>query len=70
LVPHPADTYEVERTERPELCLVCPRCGETFPSAMQMDEQTFTKIRVADMLERCRACHEASRFNKVDYHFR
>jgi len=60
----------VERTERPELRLVCPRCGETFPSAMQMDEQTFAKIRVRSMLERCRACHEASRFKKSDYSFR
>ena len=50
--------------------LVCPGCGATFASAMQMDQETFEKIRVENILERCSECGQASRFSKPDYTFR
>lgn len=59
----------MEDTEPKRLCLVCPHCGATFPSAMQMDPESFAKIRVVKVLERCSACTQASRFNKADYSF-
>ena len=51
------------------LTLTCPRCGEGFPSAMQMDPLTFDAIRLESMIERCSACAHAFRFGRVDYFF-
>lgn len=52
------------------LTLTCPRCGEPFASAMQMDLPTFDAIRLDPIIERCSACGHASRFAKSDYSFR
>jgi uncharacterized C2H2 Zn-finger protein len=60
----------MESTTRPLLTLVCPACGTTFPSAMQMDPRTFEEIRVTNLFERCPKCGRVSRFNKADYLFR
>jgi len=62
-----ADNSNVEHREI--LTLACPRCGESFPSAMQMDPTTFDVIRLESMLERCSACGHAARFRKDDYAF-
>ena len=53
----------------PILSLVCPNCGESFPSMMQMDRPTFAKIRLESVLEHCSACEKAARFRKGDYFF-
>ena len=66
--PRPADNAGLEQGA--VLTLTCPRCGEGFPSAMQMDPRTFEEIRVANLLERCPECSRVSRFNKPDYLFR
>lgn len=58
------------RDNRDVLSLVCPLCGVTFVSVMQVDPKTFAKIRVENMLERCSACHQAGRFQKGDYFFK
>jgi hypothetical protein len=60
----------MDTTARPLLTLVCPACGATFPSAMQMDPRTFEEIRVVNLLECCPTCTRVSRFNKPDYLFR
>jgi uncharacterized Zn-finger protein len=60
----------MDTTTRPLLTLVCPACGATFPSAMQMHPRTFEEIRVANLSERCPVCSRVSRFNKPDYLFR
>ena len=65
-----ADNEGMETTTRPLLTLVCPACGATFPSAMQMDPRTFEGIRIANLFERCPKCSRVSRFNKPDYLFR
>jgi ribosomal protein L37E len=62
-----ADNSNVEHREI--LTLACPRCGESFPSAMQMDPTTFDVIRLESMLERCSACGHAARFRKDEYAF-
>jgi len=49
------------------LSLVCRECGQEFASAMQMDPETFTKIKVENMLERCPFCSCARRYKKSDY---
>jgi hypothetical protein len=49
----------------------CPNCGEWFASAMQIDRETWAKIRVRNgMMERCSHCQHASRFEKGNYSFR
>ena len=53
-----------------ELSLTCPRCGEEFPSAIQMDAETFTKIRLNDLIERCAQCGFSKRYQKAEYFFR
>jgi hypothetical protein len=60
----------MDTTTRPLLTLVCPACGTTFPSAMQMDPKTFERIRISNLFERCPKCSRVSRFNKPDYLFR
>ena len=60
----------MDTTARPLLTLVCPACGATFPSAMQMDPRTFEGVRVTNLFERCPKCSRVSRFNKPDYLFR
>jgi predicted RNA-binding Zn-ribbon protein involved in translation (DUF1610 family) len=52
------------------LSLPCPDCGQSFASAIQMDPQTFEKIRLDSMLERCSSCGRASQFTKTNYYFR
>jgi hypothetical protein len=51
------------------LSLVCPHCGKSFPSMMQMDRRTFAAIRLGSVLEHCSACGKAARFTKDDYGF-
>ena len=51
------------------LTLVCPRCGESFASALQMDPRTFEAVRLESMIERCSVCAHAFRFEKGDYFF-
>jgi hypothetical protein len=62
-----ADNEMVERGAT--LTLTCPRCGQGFPSAMQMDPLTFDAIRLESMIERCSVCAHAFRFEKGDYFF-
>ena len=56
--------------DTPVLSPVCPHCGNSFASAMQMDPATFAAIQLESMLETCAACGLASRFQKGDYGFR
>jgi hypothetical protein len=65
-----ADNEGMDAISRPLLTLICPACGATFPSAMQMDPRIFEGIRTADLFERCPKCSRVSRFNKPDYLFR
>ena len=51
------------------LTLVCPHCGEAFPSMMQMDRPTLEAIRLETVLEHCLACGKAASFHKGDYFF-
>jgi DNA-directed RNA polymerase subunit RPC12/RpoP len=51
------------------LSLTCRECGKEFPSALQMDPETFTKIKVENNLERCPHCGFARRYQKGDYFF-
>src|SRR6266566_3944931 len=51
-----ADNEGMDTTTRPLLTLVCPSCGATFPSAMQMDPRTFEGIRISNLLECCPKC--------------
>jgi hypothetical protein len=53
----------------PKLTLVCPHCGEAFPSMMQMDRATFATIRLKSVLEHCSACGKAARFERGDYFY-
>ena len=46
------------------LTLTCPRCGEGFPSAMQMDPLTFDAMRLESMIEPCSVCAHAFRFEE------
>jgi hypothetical protein len=52
------------------LCLVCPGCGRTFDSAMQMEPSVFEQIRLERPLECCPQCGQVSRFTKRDYLYR
>jgi hypothetical protein len=52
------------------LTLICPFCGQTFPSGIQMDPNTWEGIRMDWMRELCPHCHRASRVAKGDYLFR
>ena len=36
---------------------------------MQMDPETFERMRLSEMLEHCAECGFASKFTKADYHF-
>jgi DNA-directed RNA polymerase subunit RPC12/RpoP len=51
------------------LSLTCRTCGKEFPSALQMDPETFTDIRVDRNLERCPHCGYAHRYEKANYFF-
>jgi transcription elongation factor Elf1 len=51
------------------LTLTCPRCGEEFASAIQMDEPTWAKIRLDANIERCSNCGYSKRYEKADYFF-
>ena len=63
------DNGNMGAKETPVLTLVCPHCGEAFPSMMQMDRPTFATIRLKSVLEHCSACGKAARFEKGDYFF-
>ena len=65
-----SDRGDVGAKDAEILTLVCPHCGNSFPSAMEMDPTTFAAIRLQSMLETCAACSLASRFQKNDYGFR
>ena len=52
------------------LSVACPACGAWFASSIQVDPAIFEHMRLDAVLERCSACHEASRFEKSDYSFR
>lgn len=65
-----ADNESVGTKEPDVLMLVCPYCGEAFPSALQIDPPAFAAIQLENMRERCSACGHASRFAKSDYDFR
>lgn len=58
----PADNGVMERGAT--LTLTCPRCGEGYPSAMQMDPLTFDAMRLESMIERCSVCAHAFRFEE------
>lgn len=62
---HLADNSFMERT----LSLTCPRCGTEFASALQMDPETFAKIRLQTNIERCPNCGYSKRYQKGDYFF-
>jgi predicted RNA-binding Zn-ribbon protein involved in translation (DUF1610 family) len=53
-----------------ELTLSCPRCGQAFKSAIQMDSATWAAIRMdLGLIERCPHCGWSSPFSKSDYFF-
>jgi C4-type Zn-finger protein len=52
-----------------ELSVTCPDCGKRFASALQMDEETFSRFRIIEHTECCRRCGRANRFRKQDYYF-
>jgi len=51
------------------LTLVCPRCGNTFPSVLQLDPPTLEGMRGETMRERCSVCDYAFRVKKSEYRF-
>jgi uncharacterized Zn finger protein len=51
------------------LSLTCPKCGAEFTSALQMDPETFGKIRGENNMERCSDCGFVKRYQKADYFF-
>ena len=63
--PRTADDEYMERA----LTLTCPQCGTEFSSALQMDAETFTKIRLQNNIERCSQCGYSKRYQKGDYFF-
>ena len=67
--PRRVDTDRVTSDDH-VLSVTCPACGASFASSIQVDRETFDKMRLDDVLERCSACHEASRFDKSAYSFR
>jgi hypothetical protein len=55
----------------PVLSAMCPHCERWFASAIQMDRETWERIRMnSGLIERCFHCGRASRFSKGDYSFR
>jgi predicted RNA-binding Zn-ribbon protein involved in translation (DUF1610 family) len=53
-----------------QLSLTCPQCGAEFPSAIQMDAETWAKIRLQNNIERCSECGFSKRYQKSDYFFK
>ena len=54
-----------------QLMVLCPNCDQWFPSAIQMDPETWQGIRMASgLLERCAHCGASTRFAKPEYQFR
>jgi hypothetical protein len=51
------------------LSLTCPNCGAEFASAMQIDAETWAKIRVENNIERCSVCGFSRRYQKGEYFF-
>jgi transcription elongation factor Elf1 len=51
------------------LSLTCPQCGAEFASAIQMDAETWAKIKVEGNIERCASCGFSKRYQKSDYFF-
>ena len=49
------------------LTLVCPRCGNTFQSVLQIDPRTLEGMRAETMRERCSMCDHAFRVKKSEY---
>ena len=60
-----ADNSYMERT----LSQTCPQCGQEFASALQMDPETFAKIKLENNIERCSICGYSKRYQKPDYFF-
>ena len=60
----PADNRKMEEAGTPVLALVCPHCGEAFPSVMQMDQSTFAQVRLESALEHCSACGKVPDFGR------
>ena len=51
-----ADNGDTGAQGHPVLTLVCPRCGESLPSAMQSDRPTFAAIPFDSVVKHCSAC--------------
>jgi hypothetical protein len=51
------------------LSLTCPSCGRRFASALQMDRETFERIKLEGQRDRCPFCGTSSWFEKGDYMF-
>jgi hypothetical protein len=52
-----------------ELSLTCQVCGRRFTAALQIDRETFERIRIPDQFECCRFCTQARRYSRDDYYF-
>ena len=59
----------MEQEAAPVLCLTCPQCRATFPSALRVGPEVFERMTVRPTIERCRACGYASRYERRDYYF-
>jgi rubredoxin len=51
------------------LTLVCPRCGNSFQSVLQLDPRTLEGMRGETMRERCSVCDYAFRVKKGEYRY-
>jgi phage FluMu protein Com len=51
------------------LTTTCPRCGESFSSALWMDQETFAQVTFDLVLEMCPHCLVVSRFARQDYNY-
>ena len=63
-------TTSMGKDQRPELGLVCRSCGEWFSSLIQMDRESFDKIRLDRLTECCSHCGHRAQYDKAEYGFR
>jgi hypothetical protein len=58
-------------TDDAVLMAPCPKCGQWFASAIQMDPGTWASIQMrSGLMERCSECGTSTRFAKAEYQFR
>jgi hypothetical protein len=64
-----AEPHGMESDDTPVLCLTCPRCRTTFPSALRVGPEVFRRMTARPTVERCRSCGHAGRYKRSDYFF-